>query len=85
MRQRKPSTTIFQEIFDANADGKISAAELEEALKKLGSVTHDDDCDFDRMMTEIDTDGDGNISYQEFIDFITWIAMHGRLSSLNRG
>ncbi|CAF1781392.1 hypothetical protein F2Q70_00005970 [Brassica cretica] len=82
MRQRKPSTTIFQEIFDANADGKISAAELEEALKKLGSVTHDD---VNRMMTEIDTDGDGNISYQEFIDFITWIAMHGRLSSLNRG
>nr|VDD33482.1 unnamed protein product [Brassica oleracea] len=58
MRQRKPSTTIFQEIFDANADGNISAAELEEALKKLGSVTHDD---VNRMMTEIDTDGDGNI------------------------
>ncbi|CAN6872581.1 unnamed protein product [Brassica oleracea] len=53
MRQRKPSTTIFQEIFDANADGKISAAELEEALNKLGSVTHDD---VNRMMTEIDTD-----------------------------
>ena len=82
MRQRKPSTTIFQEIFDANADGKISAAELEEALNKLGSVTHDD---VNRMMTEIDTDGDGNISCQEFIDFITWIAMHGRFSSLNRG
>lgn len=49
-----------------DGDGKISAAELEEALKKLGSVTHDD---VKRMMTEIDTDGDGNIAYQEFTDF----------------
>ncbi|RID41878.1 hypothetical protein BRARA_J01803 [Brassica rapa] len=56
---------IFKK-FDANGDGKISAAELEEALEKLVSVTHDD---VNRMMTEIDTDGDGNISYQEFTDF----------------
>lgn len=49
-----------------DGDGKISAAELEEALKKLGSVTHDD---VKRMMTEIDTDGDGNIAYQEFHGF----------------
>ncbi|CAE6106427.1 unnamed protein product [Arabidopsis arenosa] len=56
---------IFKK-FDANGDGKISAAELEEALKTLGSVTPDD---VKRMMAEIDTDGDGNISYQEFTDF----------------
>ncbi|KAF8046061.1 hypothetical protein N665_3217s0001 [Sinapis alba] len=56
---------IFKK-FDADGDGKISAAELEEALKKLGSVTHDD---VTRMMTKIDTDGDGNISFQEFTDF----------------
>ncbi|CAN7067894.1 unnamed protein product [Brassica rapa subsp. trilocularis] len=43
---------IFKK-FDANGDGKISAAELEEALEKLVSVTHDD---VNRMMTEIDTD-----------------------------
>ncbi|XP_010420474.1 PREDICTED: probable calcium-binding protein CML29 [Camelina sativa] len=56
---------IFKK-FDANGDGKISAAELEEALKTLGSVSPDD---VKRMMAEIDTDGDGNISYQEFTDF----------------
>ncbi|XP_030537954.1 polcalcin Bra n 2 [Rhodamnia argentea] len=52
--------------FDANGDGKISAAELGDALKTLGSVTGDE---VKRMMAEIDTDGDGFISYQEFTDF----------------
>ncbi|OMO95657.1 Calcium-binding EF-hand [Corchorus olitorius] len=52
--------------FDANGDGKISAAELGEALKTLGSVTGEE---ITRMMAEIDTDGDGFISYEEFTDF----------------
>ncbi|CAH8320149.1 unnamed protein product [Eruca vesicaria subsp. sativa] len=56
---------IFKK-FDTDGDGKISAAELEEALKKLGSVTHED---VTRMMAKIDTDGDGNISFQEFTAF----------------
>ncbi|KAJ0231490.1 calcium-binding protein CML29 [Hirschfeldia incana] len=56
---------IFKK-FDTDGDGKISAAELEAALKKLGSVTHDD---VTRMMAKIDTDGDGNISFQEFTEF----------------
>ncbi|XP_010549757.2 PREDICTED: probable calcium-binding protein CML28 [Tarenaya hassleriana] len=56
---------IFKK-FDANGDGKISAAELGESLKTLGSVTGED---VKRMMAEIDTDGDGYISYQEFTDF----------------
>lgn len=52
--------------FDANGDGKISASELGEALKTLGSVTADE---VQRMMAEIDTDGDGFISLEEFTDF----------------
>ncbi|XP_057970646.1 polcalcin Bet v 4-like [Malania oleifera] len=52
--------------FDANGDGKISSAELGEALKQLGSVTGDE---VKRMMSEIDTDGDGFISFQEFTEF----------------
>jgi len=52
--------------FDANGDGKISSAELGEALKTLGSVTGDE---VKRMMEEIDTDGDGFISYDEFTEF----------------
>ncbi|KAK7812198.1 polcalcin Ole e 3 [Quercus suber] len=52
--------------FDANGDGKISSAELGDALKTLGSVTAEE---VKRMMTEIDTDGDGFISFQEFTAF----------------
>ncbi|XWS36895.1 hypothetical protein CRYUN_Cryun20dG0124800 [Craigia yunnanensis] len=52
--------------FDANGDGKISATELGDALKTLGSVTGEE---ITRMMSEIDTDGDGFISYEEFSDF----------------
>ncbi|CAN1122789.1 Polcalcin Bet v 4 [Linum perenne] len=52
--------------FDLNGDGKISATELGDCLKTLGSVTAEE---VKRMMDEIDTDGDGYISYQEFTDF----------------
>ncbi|GMP27498.1 hypothetical protein CsSME_00003460 [Camellia sinensis var. sinensis] len=52
--------------FDANGDGKISASELGDALKGLGSVTTDE---IKRMMVEIDTDGDGYISFEEFTAF----------------
>lgn len=52
--------------FDLNGDGQISAAELGDCLKTLGSVTPDE---VKRMMAEIDTDGDGFISFKEFTDF----------------
>ncbi|QCD98475.1 polcalcin Che a 3 [Vigna unguiculata] len=52
--------------FDSNGDNQISSQELGEALKALGSVTPDE---VQRMMDEIDTDGDGFISHQEFTDF----------------
>ncbi|KAM0057748.1 putative EF-hand domain-containing protein [Helianthus debilis subsp. tardiflorus] len=52
--------------FDANGDGKISASELGEALKTLGSVTSEE---VQTMMDELDTDGDGFISYEEFTNF----------------
>ncbi|CAA0843110.1 Probable calcium-binding protein CML28 [Striga hermonthica] len=51
---------------DMNGDGKVSSSELGEALKTLGSVT---DEEVKRMMAELDTDGDGYVSYQEFTHF----------------
>ncbi|XP_018860001.2 polcalcin Aln g 4-like [Juglans regia] len=56
---------IFK-CFDANGDGKISSSELGDALQTLGRVTADE---VKHMMDEIDTDGDGFISFQEFIAF----------------
>ncbi|KAE8722316.1 Polcalcin Ole e 3 [Hibiscus syriacus] len=52
--------------FDTNGDSKISSVELGEALKTLGSVTPEE---VTRMMTELDTDGDGFISYEEYLAF----------------
>ncbi|KAE8689344.1 putative calcium-binding protein CML29 [Hibiscus syriacus] len=60
---------IFDRIFkrfDKNGDDRISTSELREALQTLGSVTEEE---VTSMMWEIDTDGDGYISYQEYIDF----------------
>ncbi|KAK1423460.1 hypothetical protein QVD17_18763 [Tagetes erecta] len=51
---------------DENKDGKISSAELGEALKNLGSVSAEE---VKTMMDELDTDGDGFISYEEFTTF----------------
>ncbi|XP_022769998.1 polcalcin Bra n 2-like [Durio zibethinus] len=65
--ERAELDRIFKR-FDANGDGKISATELGDALKTLGSVTAEE---VTRMMSEIDTDGDGFISYEEFNDFAT--------------
>ncbi|KAF5763594.1 putative EF-hand domain pair protein CML [Helianthus annuus] len=52
--------------FDTNKDGQISSAELGDSLKKLGSVSAEE---VQTMMEELDTDGDGFISYEEFTDF----------------
>jgi len=56
---------IFKQ-FDANNDGKISSAELGEALRTLGSTTPDE---IHTMMAELDTDGDGYIDFGEFVTF----------------
>ncbi|KAG9454722.1 hypothetical protein H6P81_007626 [Aristolochia fimbriata] len=52
--------------FDTNGDGKISSAELGDALRTLGSASPDE---IQRMMAEIDTDGDGYIDFKEFTEF----------------
>ncbi|MBA0802888.1 hypothetical protein Gohar_013150, partial [Gossypium harknessii] len=64
--QEKADLERIFKRFDANGDGKISSAELGDALKTLGSVTPEE---VSRMMSEIDTDGDGFISYDEYIAF----------------
>ncbi|KAE8679740.1 Detected protein of confused Function [Hibiscus syriacus] len=73
---------IFDRIFkrfDKNGDGKISSSELGEALQTLGSVTEEE---VTSMMSEIDTDGDGYISYREYIDFAA--ANRGLMKDLSK-
>ena len=66
----------YCELFVVVFDGQVSSQELGDALKALGSVTPEE---VQRMMAEIDTDGDGFISHdtdgdgfishEEFINF----------------
>lgn len=53
--------------FDANGDGKISISELGSILGALGSVTPE--AELKVVMSEIDTDKDGFIDLDEFIEF----------------
>lgn len=54
--------------FDANGDGKISSSEVVDAVKKVAQNVSEDD--IKRKMSEIDTDGDGFISLEEFNNFV---------------
>lgn len=64
--QDKADCELVFKRFDLNGDGKISSAELGETLKMLGSVTPEE---VQYMMAELDTDGDGFISFEEFQEF----------------
>ncbi|CAD5190801.1 polcalcin Phl p 7-like [Musa acuminata AAA Group] len=57
---------VFKRFGAEEDDGKISSAELGEALRVLGSTAPDE---IRRMMAELDTDGDGYIDFQEFSAF----------------
>ncbi|KAK3222223.1 hypothetical protein Dsin_009248 [Dipteronia sinensis] len=55
--------------FDANGDGKISSAELGAIMSSLGYNATDEE--LQKMMREIDGDGDGFIDFQEFVELNT--------------
>ena len=52
------------QVFDADGSGNITAQELRATMGKLGVKLTDDEVD--DMINEADTDGDGQISYEEF-------------------
>ncbi|XP_057443327.1 probable calcium-binding protein CML25 [Lotus japonicus] len=57
------------EKFDVNRDGKISSSELGSIMGSLGqSATKEE---LDNMIREVDSDGDGYISLEEFIELNT--------------
>ncbi|KAH3855357.1 calmodulin-beta-like isoform X2 [Dreissena polymorpha] len=51
-------------VFDKDGSGTISAEELRFVMANLGEKLSD--ADIDDMMKAADTDGDGEINYQEF-------------------
>ena len=46
-------------------DGKISPAELKEAMKQMGQTMSDKD--INAMIAAVDKDGDGHVDYKEFV------------------
>ena len=61
-----PKDELFEafKTFDKNGDGKISHSELKEVMKNMGSEM--DDAEIDQMISAADTDGDHEISFEEF-------------------
>ncbi|KAL3644726.1 putative calcium-binding protein cml25 [Castilleja foliolosa] len=55
--------------FDVNGDGKISASELGSIMGSLGHAVTDEELNI--MIEEVDSDGDGFIDLQEFIELNT--------------
>lgn len=51
-------------IFDADRSGKIDRDEVRMLMKKLAQTLTEDE--IDEIMAEVDTDGDGEISFDEF-------------------
>ena len=64
--------TSFQEVFtfyDKDASGNIDRDELASVLQTLGEdVT---DAKLDEMVSEVDQDGDGEVSWAEFLHVMT--------------
>ena len=51
-------------VFDKDGSGSISRNELKTLMKNLGQSLSD--AELDAMMDEVDTDGNGEIDFQEF-------------------
>ncbi|XP_041027213.1 calmodulin-2/4-like isoform X3 [Juglans microcarpa x Juglans regia] len=52
-------------VFDKGQNGFIFAAELRHVMSNLGEKLTDEEVD--EMIREVDVDGDGQISYEEFV------------------
>ncbi|CAK7329866.1 unnamed protein product [Dovyalis caffra] len=55
--------------FDSNGDGKISAEEVMDVLRRLGERCSLEDCR--RMVSAVDVDGDGMVNMDEFMTMMT--------------
>lgn len=56
-------------VFDKDGSGKISGDELRQIMKSLGEDLTDDE--IQQMIREADTNGDGEIDYEEFVRMLS--------------
>ncbi|MES1910316.1 MAG: hypothetical protein MHM6MM_002932 [Cercozoa sp. M6MM] len=57
------------QLVDSSGDGQISAAELREVYSRLGYELPEEQ--LERMIATVDTDGDGQIDFDEFVSMMT--------------
>ncbi len=57
------------QLFDKDSNGKITTFELGVILKKLGYNPSPED--LKDMIKEVDTDGNGNVDFQEFLELMS--------------
>lgn len=55
-------------IFDHDGSGNLDAVEIRQALQKLGISLKQDEAEF--LVGEIDKDGDGEVSFEEFFEYV---------------
>ena len=56
-------------LFDADGDGTITIDELGSVMKSLGQ--NPSDSELRDMINEVDTDGDGVIDFNEFVEMMS--------------
>ena len=52
-------------LFDSNGDGLISPADIKAMLDRFGEVVTDKEVEL--IVSELDSDGDGQLHYQDFV------------------
>mmetsp|Transcript_4909 Transcript_4909/g.12229 ORF Transcript_4909/g.12229 Transcript_4909/m.12229 type:complete len:151 (-) Transcript_4909:199-651(-) len=56
------------QVFDRDKSGSVTAAELKHVMNNLGEIVTDDEVE--EMIREADEDGDGELSFDDFLQFI---------------
>uniref|UniRef100_A0A8P0NV50 EF-hand calcium-binding domain-containing protein 11 n=2 Tax=Canis lupus familiaris TaxID=9615 RepID=A0A8P0NV50_CANLF len=60
---------LDKDVFDKDGNGYISAVELHHVMTNSGVKLTDEEVD--EMIKEADTDGDGRVNYEEFVQMVT--------------
>jgi len=78
----KPTSKQLEEyqaafsLFDKNGDGTISVQELREAMRRLGH--NPSDGDVQDMISQVDSDKNGSVDFDEFVDL-----MHNQVNKVD--
>ena len=68
LRIRKNKFLKAFQLLDSNGDGKISQGEIKLVIQQIGGTLFDED--INKMIQDVDKDGDGYLSYNEFLNIM---------------